>query len=389
MIRSSDSRKGLLIACPLPPPYSGPEVLARDITESLLSEKYRVVRFISWPEKMNNEKGKWSLLNVYMMCIDTLKCLKCLLLNRVDFVYTSLTQNLTGFLRFSIFIILSKYFKKKVVAVCLGNGFDFFFNNIKIPFLKRYIKYVLLQIDKIVVHSNFLMSQYSNCVEDEKIINLPLGLNTKRFPVVSEHHLKNKMNLEGPFKILFVGHISKAKGAYDIFEIANDVSQALNGAVRFDMIGSEINIERNIVYIKKIDDFCSAKDFLRHKRISQIVCLHGTVDNDVLYDYYLGADLFLFPSYSEAVPVVILEAMAAGLPIVATNVGGIPETVENERGGYLIQAGNKNNLYEAVVSLAYDKELRYKMGLHNRQTILNINNMDRYANDLCVLYDSL
>jgi len=78
-------------------------------------------------------------------------------------------------------------------------------------------------------------------------------------------------------------------------------------------------------------------------------------------------DIFALPSYDEGLPVAILEAMSEGLPVVATNVGGIPELVEHERTGYLISPGDVKALWTALRRLVIDCQLRGQLGDRGRR----------------------
>jgi glycosyltransferase involved in cell wall biosynthesis len=75
-----------------------------------------------------------------------------------------------------------------------------------------------------------------------------------------------------------------------------------------------------------------------------------------------AADLFLLTSVSEGIPLTLIEAMAAGLPVVATDVGGVAEVVENGRTGLLANRGDYRALAEAVLHLADNPALRLEMG---------------------------
>jgi glycosyltransferase involved in cell wall biosynthesis len=81
----------------------------------------------------------------------------------------------------------------------------------------------------------------------------------------------------------------------------------------------------------------------------------------------LGADLFVLPSEMEAQPMAILEAMAAGLPIVATRVGGVPNLVRQGQNGVLVDVGDVIELGRAIADLAADAQRRARYGQSSRQ----------------------
>jgi glycosyltransferase involved in cell wall biosynthesis len=83
-----------------------------------------------------------------------------------------------------------------------------------------------------------------------------------------------------------------------------------------------------------------------------------------------GCDLLAHPTLSDAFPTVLLEAMAAGLPIVASNVGGIPEIVEPQVTGLLVPAGDANALAAAVDAMLSDRARAREMGRRARELAL-------------------
>ena len=89
--------------------------------------------------------------------------------------------------------------------------------------------------------------------------------------------------------------------------------------------------------------------------------------SDQVADCLAAFDLFLFPSRREGLGSILLDAMAAGLPVVATRVGGIPELIEDGYNGRLIEAGDVDGLAQAVAHLARDPAARARMGEANRQ----------------------
>jgi glycosyltransferase involved in cell wall biosynthesis len=86
----------------------------------------------------------------------------------------------------------------------------------------------------------------------------------------------------------------------------------------------------------------------------------------------LAADVFLLTSISEGIPLTIIEAMAAGLPVVATQVGGVGEIVEDGLTGLLAPAGDDANLADRILRLAADAALRIQMGQLGRQRVMEL-----------------
>jgi len=82
-----------------------------------------------------------------------------------------------------------------------------------------------------------------------------------------------------------------------------------------------------------------------------------------------GASMFILPSKSEGLPVTVLEAMAASLPVVATSVGGVPEVVEDGRTGILVPSGDPVQLAEAVMSLLDHPVGAARLGVEGRHRI--------------------
>ncbi|HET6837372.1 MAG TPA: glycosyltransferase, partial [Gemmatimonadales bacterium] len=100
--------------------------------------------------------------------------------------------------------------------------------------------------------------------------------------------------------------------------------------------------------------------------LSAEVHFTGALDRAGVAQRYREADLFTLPSSAEAFGNVFAEALASGLPIIGSTVGGIPELVEHGVNGLLINPGNPAALAQAISYLAEDPELRQKMALRNR-----------------------
>lgn len=144
--------------------------------------------------------------------------------------------------------------------------------------------------------------------------------------------------------VLFVGHVVRAKGCIEIIKLAEKLPK-----LKFKLIG----------YIS---------DEIRQLPIPKNVEIVGEIPKESVILQMLLADVFLFPTYTEGFPNVILEAMACGLPIIATPVGAIPDMIE-EGGGVLVEIGDINGMIKAINTLQ-DQNLRYRISKWNQEKVL-------------------
>jgi glycosyltransferase involved in cell wall biosynthesis len=116
----------------------------------------------------------------------------------------------------------------------------------------------------------------------------------------------------------------------------------------------------------------------------------GHVAHDDVGTLLAAADLLVLPSASEGLPVAVMEAMAFGLPIVASAVGGVPEIVRDGENGYLFPAGDARMLAARIAALASDPTLRQRLGHANEAILLECGlTWDRVGRDLLRIYSEL
>lgn len=120
--------------------------------------------------------------------------------------------------------------------------------------------------------------------------------------------------------------------------------------------------------------------------LGEAVTFAGWVRGDEKLALLQQAALLALPSYAEGVPIALLEAMAAGLPVVTTPVGGIPDLIADGRNGLLVQPGDVAGLAGAVARLLNDPELRRAAGELNRLQVVGKYDVPRYADRLLALY---
>ena len=115
----------------------------------------------------------------------------------------------------------------------------------------------------------------------------------------------------------------------------------------------------------------------------------GYVDEKEKIKTLTSPDIYILPSPAEGLPISILEAMSAGLAVISTNVGAIPEVIENGVNGYLIEKGDYKNLAEKILTLANNRELLDTMSLNNSEKVKRTYDLNKVISKMDDLYDSI
>jgi glycosyltransferase involved in cell wall biosynthesis len=121
--------------------------------------------------------------------------------------------------------------------------------------------------------------------------------------------------------------------------------------------------------------------------IADRVIFTGPVDHRILHCYYAGAEALVLPSVSEAVPLVVLEALGTGVPVVATNLLGFASIVRDRDNGMLVEPGSVASLARALSALETDESLRANLRQGAESSSRAAESWPDVANQLCALYE--
>jgi glycosyltransferase involved in cell wall biosynthesis len=164
--------------------------------------------------------------------------------------------------------------------------------------------------------------------------------------------------------------------------------------------------------VKRTDDVLVAFKQLRDSGVDAVLCMVGDGPDRVQLErrahelgivrhtlflgyqddvapFYAAFDALVLPSSNEGTPVSAIEALAAGRPVVATRVGGVPDVVEDGRDGFLVDPGATDELADRLARLARDPQLRERMGRAGRERVLPRYAVDRLVDDVDRLYGAL
>lgn len=216
------------------------------------------------------------------------------------------------------------------------------------PFVKYFSiffeKFALKFLKYIIVVSPQIKEMISNTTK-ANILFIPNGVDLNLIKC-NNLHPQNRQNC-----LLFIGNLVKLKG------VANLVC-----AISF--LKTEIpDIYLYIAGSGPQED--ELKNLVNSYHLQDHIEFLGFVSGDVKNFYLNSADILVVPSLWESLPIVVLEGMACGKPIVASNVGGIPYLIHNADNGFLVQPGAIDELSEKIYVLLHDKSLRERMGKKN------------------------
>ena len=121
-------------------------------------------------------------------------------------------------------------------------------------------------------------------------------------------------------------------------------------------------------------------------RIPDRIVFEGAVNQDRIRTFYSAASAFALPSFAEGIPVVLMEAMAMGIPCVSTRIAGIPELIRDGVDGLLVAASDVDELTDALARLMDAPELRRKLAESGRQRVLAHYDLDRNVAQLAHVF---
>jgi len=227
------------------------------------------------------------------------------------------------------------------------------------PLLKRLVKYVLNKSDYVFAVSDSIKDEVLKLdvtgIENKLKVTYN-AVDVQKFTPDHESNFKEEIGID-PLKplILFVGNLVWQKGVEYLIRAKEFINEDVEIVIVGD--GPLLNEFKGIVEFENIEGI-------------KFTCARTDIDKIMP-----AADIFVLPSLSEGHPIVILEAMASGKPVISTKVGGIPEII-NDQVGILVNPEDSVGLAEAINKLLEDKDLRENMGKNARERSLKYSSIE-------------
>lgn len=268
----------------------------------------------------------------------------------------------SSYYRKSLFIKAAKRAGRKIVIHQHGGDFETFYEKEQNDRGRARIRQVLGMGDVFLVLSPKLKQFFKGILEPSKVILFP---NAVPVPDSIEKEY-------GKQRILFLGRLCKEKGLRELFSVLPQLHEQF--PQMHVLLGGIWEDEELLEEAAKMKEYVTDL---------------GWLQGEAKKDYLRISDLFVFPTYFEGQPVSVLEAMAYQCGIVATNVGGIPQMVEQEQTGLLIEPKVPEGLKSALEKLLSDPELCERLGKNARAKVQKEFSIEKSLQELIKIYQQL
>jgi len=370
------------------PIIGGSETQAKQLSERLISKDARI--FIL-TRRINPELKKFEYVGripVYRIglrgfgkfseCWAVFAIWLCLLkkLGDFDILFSRSPTALNNLLA----IPFVKSFKKKVVIRPAGTGDIERLRNSKLSYLKY--KCLKMADSFIAINSKIVQELTSLGVAKSRIHLISNGVDTDRFiPLTSNEKAlkKRKLTLTNRTIISFSGRLVWHKGLDVLLCAWKDVLREFPQGAHLIFLGSGL--------LQKDSCEQELKKFVQDYNLSSNVSFQGSVSN--IEEYLQATDIYVFPSRKEGSPNALLEAMACGLPAIATKIAGVMDIVRHKFNGILVDVNQPRQIAKAIIFLMRNAEYAIRLGINARTFVEKNYSLDIITEKYIKFFDSL
>lgn len=223
--------------------------------------------------------------------------------------------------------------------------------------LPYYAKWVLGSVKRVIANSFYTLELVKKIHPRANAVALPLAVNHHYFKPL----LKNK--IDSNLKLCTVSRVLQFKGHDFIARTIASLPDSFREKLHWNIAGTG-------------EYFNDIKALVKQLKIEDIVTFEGFVSDEKLPQFYNENDVFVLctrasedSSQVEGFGLVFLEAQACGIPAIGTRTGGIPDAVKNEKGGWLIEQDNQQQLRDLIIRLLKEPSLASEMGIKARKRV--------------------
>ena len=242
--------------------------------------------------------------------------------------------------------------------------------------------YFLKKADAFLSISGVIREEYEACgIAREDIVAIPNGVDTNRFaPGAADGRaaLRRRLNLPDGRLFAYSGKLNRGKGLEFIVHVWNDWVKSYPDC-KLVLIGGGA--------MQFLSCETQLRNYVRDHELQSLVLFTGNVTN--VNEYLQASDYFVFPSENEALPLALLEALASGLPLVASDIDGVRDIITDGRNGRLAPPNDTMAWTQCLTELIERPEAARELGVRGRETVLIRFGMSRVADEHLRLFSRL
>ena len=335
----------ILFILHLPPPVHGSALVGKYIKNSKLVDNAFDAKFINLSTSLTiDEIGKNPLVKISRYFKIIFNFLSYLFNFKPEVIYLAINAKGIGFYKDFPFALFAKLFGKKLVLHFHNKGVILKQNNLFDNFLYR----IVFKKTKVILLSKLLYDDVKKYVNEEDSYYCPNGI-----PVVEYEN--SNTNANQPPELLFLSNLIESKGVFVLLDALRILN---NKKITFhcNFVGGEVDISSQ-----------QLKQRISELNLEDIVTYHGKQFGGDKYRLFNRSDIFILPTFNECYPLVLLEAMQFNLPLISTYEGAIPEIIDDNETGYLVEKKDSVDLANKIQHLIENPSLRKSMGEKGRE----------------------
>jgi len=361
----------VLLSGHLPPPMGGIATFYQALLGSSLGEKVDL-SFVETSSQSRSlaSSGAATYRNAISAIHDCCRFARSVRAHHPQVTHIATSTGLS-FLKHGLCVLIASFYHS-IVLLHLHCGFSSLYSD-RPAIWKWLVRQVFRMTSGLVVLSSE-WDQIRAIMPACRVYHLPNAIDLAPYESVARGRFAQPVDGSG-LRVLYLGYVGRAKGTFDLAEAAR-LLQSRGIGVSFDLVGDSWTPHEWEQLREKIADM----------GIGASVRLHSSVTGPDKLSFFRNADVFIHPSYHEGMPISVIEAMACGLAIVATRVGGLPDLVTDGVNGILVEPGRPDELAVALESLSADRNLCRRMGEKGYQLAVEGYDMETRVTDLVKIY---
>ena len=356
---------------PVPPTIGGIATHVQNIIHGPLQDKYQFlhVETMSRMHGTDSYKVESLIKKIKQIIKDWFVLIRLIIKKKPHTCHIHTSLNTGAFWRDSLYLITCRFFGKRILLQIHGGKLDEFLA-IYPQIIQRIILHILNLAHQIIVLSNFQADAFKGTYIQDRLLIIPNMIEYTDFQFTPQYKGNNNVSI-----LMIASHFTREKGVFEILEAINRLSSN--------------DIQCNLIIIGSGKEEEAMRSFIKTHTLDDKVQITGFLGKSEIIHHLQHSSIFVLPSYSEGFPMVVLEAMASGLPIVATRVGAIPEMIKNDINGYVVDIKSIDQLTDKIKHLIEYPEKRSAMGQANIVKVRQLYSLEAVSEKFDKLYSSL